>query len=30
MQNIDARYDAFDVEEGDAMYIPTEERIRTW
>lgn len=30
MQNLDAWYDAFGVEPGDAMYLPPEERVRIW
>ena len=28
--NIDAFYEAFDVQEGDGMYLPPEERVRIW
>jgi putative endopeptidase len=28
--NIDAFYEAFDIQEGDAMYLPPEERVRIW
>ncbi|PQB05593.1 M13 family metallopeptidase [Aureitalea marina] len=28
--NIDAFYEAFDIKEGDAMYLPPEERVRIW
>ncbi|MUP45312.1 M13 family peptidase [Gramella sp. BOM4] len=30
LQNIDAWYDAFVIEEGDAMYVPPAERVRIW
>jgi putative endopeptidase len=30
LQNIDAFYDAFDVKEGDDMFIAPEERVRIW
>ena len=30
LRNIDAWYDAFDVEPGDGMYLPPEERVRIW
>lgn len=30
LENIDAFYEAFDVQEGDQMYKPEEERIRIW
>jgi len=30
MRNIDAWYDAFDVKEGDSLYLPPEERVRIW
>ncbi len=30
VRNIDAWYDAFDVKEGDAMYLPPEERVTIW
>ena len=30
LQNIDAWYDAFVIEEGDPMYIKPEERVRIW
>jgi predicted metalloendopeptidase len=30
VRNIDAWYEAFGVEPGDAMYIPPEERVRIW
>lgn len=30
IRNIDEWYEAFDVQEGDAMYIPPEERVRIW
>jgi len=30
VRNIDAWYDAFDVKEGDAMYLPPEERVKIW
>jgi putative endopeptidase len=29
-RNIDAWYEAFDVQEGDAMYLSPEERVRIW
>lgn len=29
-RNVDAFYEAFDVQEGDDMYIPPEERVRIW
>jgi putative endopeptidase len=28
--NIDAFYEAFDIKEGDKMYLPPEERVRIW
>lgn len=28
--NIDAFYEAFDIKEGDPMYLPPEERVRIW
>jgi len=30
LKNIDAFYDAFDIKEGDAMYLPPEQRVRIW
>ncbi|PCH63064.1 MAG: peptidase M13 [SAR86 cluster bacterium] len=30
VRNIDAWYEAFDVQPGDAMYLPPEERVRIW
>ena len=30
LQNIDAWYDAFTIEEGDAMYVKPDERVRIW
>ncbi|PHS21452.1 MAG: peptidase M13 [Robiginitomaculum sp.] len=30
VRNVDAWYDAFDVKEGDAMYLPPEERVKIW
>ncbi|MGA8853948.1 MAG: M13 family metallopeptidase, partial [Christiangramia sp.] len=30
LQNIDAWYDAFSIEEGDSMYVKPEERVRIW
>ena len=30
VRNMDAWYDAFDVKEGDALYLPPEERVRIW
>ncbi|WP_260483961.1 M13 family metallopeptidase [Sphingomicrobium flavum] len=30
IRNIDAWYDAFNVTEGDAMYLPPEERVKVW
>ncbi|MEO1038874.1 MAG: M13 family metallopeptidase [Pseudomonadota bacterium] len=30
VRNLDAWYDAFGVEEGDALYLPPEERVRIW
>ena len=30
VRNIDAWYEAFDVEPGDALYLPPEERVRIW
>lgn len=30
IRNIDEWYEAFDVQPGDAMYIPPEERVRIW
>ncbi len=30
VRNIDAWYDAFDVQPGDAMYLPPEKRVKIW
>ncbi|MEM6719284.1 MAG: M13 family metallopeptidase [Bacteroidota bacterium] len=30
LQNVDAFYEAFDIKEGDKMYIAPEERVRIW
>ncbi|MBL4617030.1 MAG: M13 family peptidase [Robiginitomaculum sp.] len=30
VRNIDAWYEAFDIKEGDAMYLPPEKRVRIW
>ena len=30
LKNIDAFYEAFGIKEGDAMYLPPEERVRIW
>lgn len=30
VRNMDEWYDAFDVQEGDALYLPPEERVRVW
>lgn len=30
LQNLDAFYDAFDIKEGDAMYVAPENRVRIW
>ena len=30
VRNLDAWYDAFDVQPGDALYLPPEERVRIW
>ena len=30
LKNIDAFYEAFDIKEGDAMYLPPEERVKIW
>ena len=30
IRNIDEWYEAFDVQPGDEMYIPPEERVRIW
>ncbi|RXG24186.1 M13 family metallopeptidase [Leeuwenhoekiella marinoflava] len=30
LQNIDAFYDAFDIKEGDPMFVPAEKRVRIW
>ena len=30
LQNIDAWYDAFTIEEGDKMYVKPEDRVRIW
>ncbi|MCM4155190.1 M13 family metallopeptidase [Gramella sp. AN32] len=30
LQNIDAWYEAFDIQEGDAMYIEPDKRVRIW
>ena len=29
-RNVDAFYEAFDVQEGDEMYLPAEDRVRIW
>ena len=30
LQNVDAFYTAFDIQEGDKMYLPKEQRVRIW
>ena len=30
LKNIDAFYEAFDIKEGDAMYLAPEKRVRIW
>ena len=30
LKNIDAFYEAFDIKEGDKMYLPEEQRVRIW
>jgi predicted metalloendopeptidase len=30
LRNFDAWYEAFGVKEGDAMYLPPEQRVRIW
>ena len=30
LKNVDAFYEAFNVKEGDAMYLPPEERVKIW
>ncbi|HLS30621.1 MAG TPA: M13-type metalloendopeptidase, partial [Flavobacteriaceae bacterium] len=30
LQNVDAFYDAFDIQEGDDMYIAPEDRVKIW
>lgn len=30
LKNIDAFYEAFDIKEGDAMYLEPEKRVRIW
>lgn len=30
LKNIDAFYEAFNIKEGDSMYLPPEERVRIW
>ncbi len=30
VRNLDAWYDAFDVKEGDTLYLPPEQRVRIW
>ena len=30
LKNVDAFYEAFGIKEGDAMYLPPEERVRIW
>ena len=30
LQNIDAFYEAFNIKEGDKMFVPVEERVRIW
>ncbi len=30
LQNIDAFYEAFNIKEGDAMFVPKEDRVRIW
>ncbi|MGB3775650.1 MAG: M13 family metallopeptidase [Leeuwenhoekiella sp.] len=30
LQNVDSFYEAFNIKEGDAMFVPREERVRIW
>ena len=30
LQNIDAFYEAFDIKEGDSMYVAPEDRVKIW
>ena len=30
LKNVDAFYEAFDIQEGDGMYLKPEERVRIW
>jgi predicted metalloendopeptidase len=30
VRNVSAWYEAFNIEEGDAMYLPAEERVKIW
>jgi putative endopeptidase len=30
LKNVDAFYEAFDIKEGDAMYVAPEDRVRIW
>jgi putative endopeptidase len=30
LQNVDAFYTAFDIKEGDGMYLKPEDRVRIW
>ncbi len=30
VRNVDALYDAFDVGDGDTMFLPPEERVHIW
>ena len=30
LKNVDAFYTAFDIQEGDKMYLPKEQRVRIW
>jgi len=30
LKNVDAFYKAFDIKEGDKMYLPEEQRVRIW
>ena len=30
LQNIDAFYEAFDIKEGDSMYVAPDDRVKIW
>ena len=30
LQNVDAFYEAFGIQEGDKMYLPEDKRVRIW